>query len=463
LKYVAPQEERIRKGLYQRVPLESLEAWDTLMGFQFETLVLDCLGLIIDRLGLRNRAILNAGPYAQRQTQRRQACQIDLLIRTRQAIYICEMKFRRQITAVRHRRSARKSRPTQIARHPSPSAPSSSTPANLTPPSPHPTTSITSSTRTIGFVPNHLHLLSDQYPISPMNNTKLLEELEPKTKPLIEAYVDSDGSRLPHTQKRWLEDWEPHRLGKALGDLEVWDAEARLCATFLFQAATQTGDYAYINRFQNHRAELLDIAAEMESPPKPADLAKAILGNYLSDAKFADASTAGRPFVSAFTNFAWEHWDWSSPVQNRSGWLRALARWQPQKLAENLAQHPAAFTAIMQTPAGGEIFEETDQVDELLITWAEKELTVPPAKPSGWSSAPSGRCLAFFNVKILSGLRSGKYHDLVLRLAVLPEFSWSEHAVEVLLRDRPEIVLKTVEAGYNQQTPWDFSAMPTAN
>jgi AAA+ ATPase superfamily predicted ATPase len=99
LKYVAPQEERIRKGLYQRVPLESLEAWDSLMGFQFETLVLDSIGLIIERLGLKDRAILNAGPYAQRKTQRRQACQIDLLIRTRQALYICEMKFRRHITA----------------------------------------------------------------------------------------------------------------------------------------------------------------------------------------------------------------------------------------------------------------------------------------------------------------------------------------------------------------------------
>jgi len=98
LKYVAPHEEPIRKGLYQRVPLESLKAWDTLMGFQFEALLLDSLSLIIERLGLKNRAILDAGPYAQRQTLRRQACQIDLLIRTRNALYVCEMKFRRHIT-----------------------------------------------------------------------------------------------------------------------------------------------------------------------------------------------------------------------------------------------------------------------------------------------------------------------------------------------------------------------------
>lgn len=92
----------------------------------------------------------------------------------------------------------------------------------------------------------------------------------------------------------------------------------------------------------------------------------------------------------------------------------------------------------------------------MLIAWAEKELTIPPAKPPNWSSAPSGRCFAFYNVKILSALRNGRFHDLVMRLAVRPEFSWSEHAVEVLLRDRPEIVLKTVEAGIDRQTPWIF-------
>lgn len=95
LKYIAPASERVRKGLYQRVPLESLEAWDTLMGLQFETLILDSLEEIFARLGLKNRAVLNAGPYAQGKTLRREACQIDLLIRTRQSLYIVEMKFRK--------------------------------------------------------------------------------------------------------------------------------------------------------------------------------------------------------------------------------------------------------------------------------------------------------------------------------------------------------------------------------
>lgn len=95
LKYVEPAKERVLKGLYQRVPLETLEAWDTIMGFQFETLVLDSLDPVFERLGLKNRAVLNAGPYAQGKTLRQQPCQIDLMIRTRQAIYVAEMKFRR--------------------------------------------------------------------------------------------------------------------------------------------------------------------------------------------------------------------------------------------------------------------------------------------------------------------------------------------------------------------------------
>ena len=98
LKYIAPNAERIRKGIYKRSSLETLEAWDTIMGFQFETLLLDSLPLLYENLGLSNRAILNAGPYAQKKTLRSEACQIDLLIRTRKAIYVCEMKFRKEIS-----------------------------------------------------------------------------------------------------------------------------------------------------------------------------------------------------------------------------------------------------------------------------------------------------------------------------------------------------------------------------
>lgn len=97
LRYVAPNEERIKKGLYQHASFERLEAWDTIMGLQFETLVLDSQEVLFERLGLGRRAVLNAGPYAQGKTRRREACQIDLLVRARASLYLVEFKCRRSV------------------------------------------------------------------------------------------------------------------------------------------------------------------------------------------------------------------------------------------------------------------------------------------------------------------------------------------------------------------------------
>ena len=97
LKYVEPVRSRVEKGLYQRTSLENLEAWETIMGLQFETLILGSLNAVYDRLGLERVVVLNAGPYIQTKTQRRKGCQVDLLIRTKAAVYVVEMKFRKVI------------------------------------------------------------------------------------------------------------------------------------------------------------------------------------------------------------------------------------------------------------------------------------------------------------------------------------------------------------------------------
>jgi uncharacterized protein len=97
LKYVEPVSEQVKKGLYQRSPLETLAAWDTVMGLQFENLVLSSVDAVMARMGLDNVAVLNAGPYSQHKTQRRQGCQIDLLIRTKHSLYVIETKMRRYI------------------------------------------------------------------------------------------------------------------------------------------------------------------------------------------------------------------------------------------------------------------------------------------------------------------------------------------------------------------------------
>jgi hypothetical protein len=55
------------------------------------------LGVIFEQLRLPQHTVLYAGPYRQNKTQRQQGCQIDLLIQTKRSIYLCEIKFKRQI------------------------------------------------------------------------------------------------------------------------------------------------------------------------------------------------------------------------------------------------------------------------------------------------------------------------------------------------------------------------------
>lgn len=97
LRYVDPVREAVEKGLYRWTSLESLPGWDTMMGLQFENLVLSNLPAVFSKIGLTNIPILNAGPYFLRSTKSRKGCQVDLLIRTRQSLYVLEIKFRRQI------------------------------------------------------------------------------------------------------------------------------------------------------------------------------------------------------------------------------------------------------------------------------------------------------------------------------------------------------------------------------
>ena len=54
---------------------------------------------VLAQIGLDKKLVLNAGPYLQKQTLRRQGCQIDLLLRTRRSLYVFEIKFRKQIEA----------------------------------------------------------------------------------------------------------------------------------------------------------------------------------------------------------------------------------------------------------------------------------------------------------------------------------------------------------------------------
>lgn len=97
LKYVAPRRSQIEKRLYRRGPLESLVAWDSIFGLQLENLALQSFDALRPKLGLDRTLVLNAGPYVQRKSKRRAGCQIDLLVRTKRAVYVVEIKLRQRI------------------------------------------------------------------------------------------------------------------------------------------------------------------------------------------------------------------------------------------------------------------------------------------------------------------------------------------------------------------------------
>lgn len=94
LKYILPNKEQIEKGLFQVKSMSSLQGWNSIMGLQFENLVLNNFFKLFELLDIDPNDVIQFGPFFQRQTERKKGCQIDILIQTRhKVLYICEIKF----------------------------------------------------------------------------------------------------------------------------------------------------------------------------------------------------------------------------------------------------------------------------------------------------------------------------------------------------------------------------------
>ena len=98
LKYIEPVSERINSAVYDEEGVMPLQSFESILGLQFENLVLNNLSQVLKMLCVNSSQFRSASPYFQNKTKRQQACQIDLLIDTKYAIYICEIKFRKCIT-----------------------------------------------------------------------------------------------------------------------------------------------------------------------------------------------------------------------------------------------------------------------------------------------------------------------------------------------------------------------------
>lgn len=94
LKYILPHKEQIESTRLQRLP----QSWLSIMGLQFENLVVNNGNLLFEILHIPPEDILIANPYFQKAGTRKKGCQIDYLIQTRfRCLYVCEIKFRQGV------------------------------------------------------------------------------------------------------------------------------------------------------------------------------------------------------------------------------------------------------------------------------------------------------------------------------------------------------------------------------
>jgi len=89
---ILPRRAMIEDGTYRFESLERLPGWETILGFQFENLVLGALPALVARLHLDKSRILSMAPYRRNSDDKERGCQIDCLIQTRRSLYVVEIK-----------------------------------------------------------------------------------------------------------------------------------------------------------------------------------------------------------------------------------------------------------------------------------------------------------------------------------------------------------------------------------
>ena len=94
LKNIEPNRAKIQRGGYENIDIAHLPGYSSVMGLQFENLVLKNRRKIWEKLGVKPNNIIADNPYFQKKSSTRKGCQIDYLIQTRfNTLFAIEMKF----------------------------------------------------------------------------------------------------------------------------------------------------------------------------------------------------------------------------------------------------------------------------------------------------------------------------------------------------------------------------------
>jgi uncharacterized protein len=101
LKYICEYKTKIERNAFSIKTITALPGWSTILGLQFENLVLNNRTLIHQALGVRSEDIISENPFFQTATSKRPGCQIDYMIQTKfNTLYICEIKFSKNSVGV---------------------------------------------------------------------------------------------------------------------------------------------------------------------------------------------------------------------------------------------------------------------------------------------------------------------------------------------------------------------------
>ncbi len=94
LKYIENKLPEIERNVYQLKSVRLLPGWSTIMGLQFENLVLNNRSFVHKLLRLNPDDVVFENPYFQHQKSRQLGCQVDYMVQTRSnVLYVCEVKF----------------------------------------------------------------------------------------------------------------------------------------------------------------------------------------------------------------------------------------------------------------------------------------------------------------------------------------------------------------------------------
>ena len=94
LKYIEPHLSEIKEGRFEFESLTELPGWNTIMGLQFENLILNRVMDFKSELHLDGAIVRSAAPY---RVKGKGGAQIDLMIQTDEVLYVIEVKRRKII------------------------------------------------------------------------------------------------------------------------------------------------------------------------------------------------------------------------------------------------------------------------------------------------------------------------------------------------------------------------------